>query len=245
MTMIFVMVPGVALATDTTGVHAVSLSERLLYLVKTGEPTAATEQILATMSRGHLKKSLAGDDAKKAFWINIYNAWFQILAARGKRNPEIFRQKLVTIAGISLSLEEIEQGMLRKDYKRLRGLKLEGSFSKKIIRQFAVRHVDYRIHFALNCGAVSCPPIAFYTQIHIGQQLDMATKTFLAGATVIDHELKKLVVTPLMHWYKEDFKGEGDIRALIGRVLRQKTDGYAIFFSEYNWKEDLRNFTKE
>jgi dihydroxyacid dehydratase/phosphogluconate dehydratase len=54
-----------------------------------------------------------------------------------------------------------------------------------------------------------------------------------------------MVVTPLMDWYKEDFTGAGGIPAIINAVLKQNVAGYAITFSEYNWKEDLRNFTKE
>jgi hypothetical protein len=239
------IIPIAAFANDTSKVEVLKLSEELLYKVKTGEPTLEAEHSLAALRKKDLKKSLINDAAKKTFWINMYNAWFQILAAKGKRNPEIFQEKLIVIAGIRLSLEEIEQGILRKDYKRLRSLKLPGSFSKKVIRQLAVQDVDYRIHFALNCGAVSCPPIAFYTYDRIDKQLDLATKTFLKGNTTIDHAAKKLVVTPLMDWYKEDFNGLNGIRGVITALLKENVDGYAISFSEYNWKEDLRNFMKE
>ena len=39
----------------------------------------------------------------------------------------------------------------------------------------AVDVIDFRIHFALNCGAKSCPPIAFYSYDKINDQLDLAT----------------------------------------------------------------------
>jgi hypothetical protein len=236
---------GTVFANDSSARRVLQLSETLLYQVKTGDSTAPTEQLLAALSKRSLQKALPDDAAKKTFWINLYNAWFQILAARGHRNPNIFQQKLIPVAGLTLSLEEIEQGILRKDFKRLRSLKLPGSFSKKILRRLAVRQVDCRIHFALNCGAVSCPPIAFYTYSRIHQQLEQATKIFLEGNTIIDHQLKKMIVTPLMDWYQEDFTGPNSVPALIGSVLKQNVTGYAITFSEYNWKEDLRNFIKE
>ncbi|MBA2423287.1 MAG: DUF547 domain-containing protein [Chitinophagales bacterium] len=40
--------------------------------------------------------------------------------------------------------------------------------------------LNYRIHFALNCGGVSCPAIAFYKPGNIHIQLDDSMKAFLA-----------------------------------------------------------------
>jgi thiol-disulfide isomerase/thioredoxin len=34
------------------------------------------------------------------------------------------------------------------------------------------KKVDYRIHFALNCGAKSCPPIVYYSPEKLDQQLE-------------------------------------------------------------------------
>ena len=47
---------------------------------------------------------------------------------------------------------------------------------------------DPRIHFALNCGAVSCPPIAVYEGESLDEQLDIATEGFLEGNTIVDKE---------------------------------------------------------
>lgn len=44
-----------------------------------------------------------------------------------------------------------------------------------------VDKAGYRIHFALNCGAKSCPPIAFYKPRQMDRQLEMATKPYLEG----------------------------------------------------------------
>merc|ERR1719184_519606 len=40
--------------------------------------------------------------------------------------------------------------------------------------------LDPRLHFALNCGARSCPPIRIYTEERINSQLEMATESFLS-----------------------------------------------------------------
>ena len=44
--------------------------------------------------------------------------------------------------------------------------------------------------FALNCGAKSCPPIAFYNAADIDAQLDLATQAFLEGESEFDDEQK-------------------------------------------------------
>ncbi len=113
---------------------------------------------------------LYNDDAIKTFWINIYNAWFQILATREKKkSPEIFTGKLITIADTKFSLDDIEHGILRRYRWKLSRGYLPELFPGRLIKQLAVAKIDYRIHFALNCGAKSCPPIAFYTYFNINK----------------------------------------------------------------------------
>lgn len=63
------------------------LSERFLYAVKTEEPTTAIEAELQSIDIQRIKDGLNNDDAIKTFWVNMYNAWFQILAGREKNDP--------------------------------------------------------------------------------------------------------------------------------------------------------------
>jgi hypothetical protein len=212
-----------------------------LYNVKTETPTAEIEAALSGMSKRKLLKGLSNDDAKKTFWVNMYNAWYQLLAGREKmKSPAIFNERKIPVAGTLFSLEEIEQGILRNDLQRLDN---ENTGGKKLLRKLAVSKADYRIHFALNCGAKSCPPIAFYTYASIDKQLDVATRSFLRNNTTIDDTRKEVTVTQLMKWYITDFGGEEGILAIIKKVIQKDVSGYTILFSEYNWQEDLRNFT--
>jgi Protein of unknown function, DUF547 len=226
--------------TDTALIH---LSERLLYYVKTDEPTATIEATLYSLDKKRLTAGLSNDDAKKTFWLNVYNAWYQLLASRGSKNPGIFTEKLIPIAGIQLSLEEIEQGILRKDYRKLRKADTTGSFSKQQIKLFAVSKIDYRIHFALNCGAKSCPPIAFYSYNRLTQQLDLATRSFLISNTTINEVQKEISASQLMEWYKTDFGGKKGTLALIGKIFKKDVSSYSLLFAPYNWEEALGNFT--
>ena len=68
------------------------------------------------------------------------------------------------VGGLFFTLDEIEHGVLRcnkghpKDQKPM--------FSDEEARKsLALSSLDPRIHFALNCGATSCPPIRFLLDI--------------------------------------------------------------------------------
>jgi hypothetical protein len=219
------------------------LSETFLYQVKTETSTAEIELKLASIDRQLLIDGLDNDDAIKTFWVNMYNAWYQILAVREKQTrPKIFTGKMIPIAGVVFSLDDIEHGILRKyRWKYSKGY-LPKFFPGRLIKQLAVAEIDYRIHFALNCGAKSCPPIAFYTYKHIDKQLDLAAKSFLTTETEIDDVSKTVYVTKIMDWFRGDFNGKKGIKKIIKQFLKMDISDYRIEFKPYNWDEALHNF---
>ncbi|MEO6915180.1 MAG: DUF547 domain-containing protein [Chitinophagaceae bacterium] len=221
----------------------IKLSEQLLYNVKTEESTIALEKALAGMERKRLIDGLNNDDAIKTFWINMYNAWFQILATREKKKrPEIFTGKLINIAQMKFSLDDIEHGILRRYRWKLSKGYLPKLFPGKLIKQLAVSKIDYRIHFALNCGAKSCPPIAFYTYSNIDKQLDIAARSFLNSETTFDDAKKEITVSKIMNWFIADFGGKNGIRRIIKEKLKRDVTGYHIRFKPYDWAAELAKF---
>jgi len=91
------------------------ISEQLLLAVKSNQPHDDFLIQLASYSIKKLEGDLNHDKAKKAFWINIYNAFFQIFRKfNGIDKPAIYREKLIHIAGEKLSLDDVEHGILRK-----------------------------------------------------------------------------------------------------------------------------------
>jgi len=225
---------------DTT---LLKLSEDLLYNVKVKEPTTMLELALVKMDMQKLISGLNNDDAIKTFWVNMYNAWYQILAVREKlKRPEIFTGSKINIAGKKFSLDDIEHGILRKYRWKYSMGYLPKFFPGKLIKQLAVSKIDYRIHFALNCGATSCPSIAFYSYEHIDRQLDLATKSFLSTETEFDENRKELKVTKIMDWFRGDFGGKNGIKKIIKNVLQRDVNHYTIKFKPYNWDEALHNF---
>lgn len=218
------------------------LSERLLLAVKRGKNSNALESTLADYSSKRFRNALSSEDEKKAFWINVYNACFLLLRQRGSSKPNIYTSKLINIAGIHFSLDDIEHGVLRRfRYKYSLGF-LPQLFVPKHIRQLAVKQLDFRIHFALNCGAKSCPPIAFYSAEHIEEQLSLATLSFLESETDINEQEQTVHVSTLFKWYWADFGRRKGVNHLIKQALNQDVSNLKLKFKPYNWDEDLSNF---
>lgn len=223
-----------------------NLSGELLYKVKIKADSKEVEKALSGLTYNQLFKGLNNDAAKKTFWVNMYNAWYQILAIRlNKTRPKIFTEQLIPVAGLSLSLDDIEHGILRKYRWKWSMGYLPQFLPQKVIKELAVDSIDYRIHFALNCGAKSCPPIAFYRYDKIEQQLDMATVAFIKGESEIDESKKRIITSKILSWFKGDFGGSNGIRAIMTKVFKRDFTGYSFQFNDYNWDADLANFEKE
>ena len=220
------------------------IAEQLLLAVKMQETSAALVEDLMQIELSMLHLELDNDERKKAFWINIYNAFFQILRKEKQlQKPEIFRGRHLEIAGQPFSLDDVEHGILRRfRYKYSLGY-LANPFVSNLIKQLAVSKVDYRIHFALNCGAKSCPPIAFYNSDKIEQQLELATISFLEGETQVDQDKKEIHTTSLFQWYLGDFGGVAGVRTIIQETLNIDIKGFKIIYNPYSWEEQLDNYT--
>jgi hypothetical protein len=106
--------------------------------------------------------------------------------------------------------------------------------------------MDPRIHFALVCGARSCPPIAFYEADQIDFQLDLAAAGFINGPRVkIEPEEMSLSLSMIFKWYRADF-GEGRdgvIDTLLRFLdkgdkkdfLRKNRDRVRVRYLPYDW----------
>lgn len=183
-------------------------------------------------------------DEAKAFWINCYNGYFQLLAHQGVEKPDIFKKDLIFIAKHALSLDDIEHGILRKLRVKAAMGYIKSPFYNDMIKKWAMEEMDPRIHFALNCGAVSCPPIAFYQPEQIQQQLDTATASFLESETTIIDREKEVHISKLFKWYQGDFGGEMGIQRFLlhHEAIQPKHMDYKIRYKEYSWEQKLRNF---
>jgi len=221
-----------------------SNAEELLLAVKMGKDTATLLERMHSFTLKELLDELDNDNKKKAFWINCYNAFYQILRKELKLPKEkIYFEKVIQIAGQEFSLDEIEHGILRRyKFKYALGF-ISNPFAPTRIKQLAVNDLDYRIHFALNCGAKSCPPIAFYKSADLDYQLDTATQSFLEGETKYDDANKELHTTALFQWFRFDFGGTKGIREIYKKQMDKDVSGYTIKYNKYSWDELLDNYS--
>ena len=220
-----------------------SSTATLLYAVKTGKPTSEHIQTIAAFNADSLSLNLATDEAKKAFWLNLYNAWFQLLAVKyPDAGKKIFSLKEIPVAGHMYSLDQIEHGILRRYRWKYSLGYLPNLFTKSAIRKMAVKTIDYRIHFALNCGAKSCPAIAFYSPEKIEQELELATKVFLQQETVIDEAATTVTTTRIIQWFIGDFGGRKKVLALLSTIIGKDLSGYRLQFAPYDWSKQLLYF---
>jgi hypothetical protein len=219
------------------------ISEELLLALKTNKPFELLVQNISAINRNSLDTELNNDQKKKAFWINVYNSYFLILRKHQNIDKtKIYTDKLINIAGQTMSLDDIEHGILRK-YRIKKSLGyLPNWFAPRWIKHWAVDDLDYRIHFALNCGAVSCPPIAFYNSDRINQQLETATHSFLESEIKINDVEKNAEISKLFLWYLGDFGGKPGTRKIINKYIGKDISGYSITYSTYDFSEDLDNF---
>lgn len=218
------------------------LSEKLLFAVKTNVPTYLFVGELSDLNIDALEV-LENDHQKMAFWINIYNAFYQILA---KNNPNIDKKvyglKEIDIAQQTFSLDDIEHGILRCGHHKYSLGFLKNQRRYRLFKKLQPSLLDYRIHFALNCGAKSCPPIAFYSAENLEQELDLATQGFLESETSFYHSEKTMIVSRLLLWFYNDFGRKQGIYKMVAKYLDQSVEGYKVQYHSYDWTPTLGEF---
>ena len=225
----------------------VALSQDFIYAAKTGEGADAFAEKLRGLDNATLKASLQTDTEKKAFWINVYNGFTQYFLRQDpeqyRNRNKFFRKKQITVAGKNFSLDDIEHGILRRSKVKWSLGYLNKWFPGKTEKSLRVNTIDYRIHFALNCGAKSCPPIAFYAPEKLEQQLEMATKSYLLSEVELN-EAKNFVYLPaIMGWFRRDFGGKKGMRNLLLKHGYTTVNASTkIRFKDYDWNLFLDNY---
>lgn len=174
-----------------------------------------------------------------AFFINVYNALIvHAIAARGAPSNLLERLRFYSaakyeIGGFLLSAQEIEDGILRANSPSaaslgpligIPSLSL-GPFAGTDTRQRAiVAPMDARVHFAINCGAHSCPPIRVYTPENLDNELQAASASYVSQEIEVD-EVRRLVTLPkLFQYYAPDF---GETKAGLLRTAQEFSEGEA------------------
>ncbi|MGB6150367.1 MAG: DUF547 domain-containing protein, partial [Pricia sp.] len=185
-----------------------ALSEQFLKNIIDGKSTNDIRAQLYGTTLEALEAGLTTDDQKLAFWINIYNAYIQVILTE---NPELyddrrefFKKEQIPIAGRQISFAKIEHGIIRKSQWELGGGLIRKWFPNKFERKLRVEERDYHIHFALNCGAKDCPPVAIYEADRLDEQFDTGTRAYLTRVSEYNPDKKEVKTTPLFSWFRGD-----------------------------------------
>ncbi len=181
-----------------------------------------------------------------AFWINAYN-YFMIRHILNER-PEgqlissvrdygslfdpfrVFGETRFDVGGELYSLRQIELDILLGDEFRDRGWK------------------DARIHFAVNCASVGCPPLRrqLFSAEQLDDMLDDNTRIALDTPLHLKLEHGRLQLTSLFDWYQADFVEErGSVTDFIRRhgsaqAAAAAASATRIEFIDYDWRLNTR-----
>ena len=116
------------------------------------------------------------------------------------------------------------------------------SFENDVIRPAARRRNDPRIHFALNCSALSCPvlPRTPFTAAGLDAELERETRAFFARPENfrVDAATRTLWLSELLNFYPEDFVPgvAASLPAYANRYVAQPAPlGYELRFTPYDW----------
>jgi hypothetical protein len=217
------------------------LAETLLLQVKKEEDYTQYWNLLSEISLLDLtgKEGFKHEDEKNAFWINIYNAAFQIRIKEDTTNfynkKLLFSEKFIHFKDFNLSLDNIEHGILRhSEWKYGRGL-IKQWFPSKTIKSLQIQKPDYRIHFTLNCGAMSCPPIAFYMAVNLENDFSLAEENYVISTSKYDDSKDVVYISKIFSWYKRDFGGKKGIKNLLLQYKVIPTKDVKIKYTPFNF----------
>ena len=171
-------------------------------------------------------------DEQFAFWTNLYNAKTMEIVAEKYPVKSIrdirlslsdyagpWREKIIKVMGVALSLDDIEHGIMRPIWR------------------------DPRIHYAVNCASVGCPNLQdrAYTGSALETMLEKAAREYINSARGVRFNGSKAIVSSLYDWYGDDFGDSAPdilahIRKYAGPVLADRITGVKQFSDyEYDW----------
>ena len=178
-------------------------------------------------------QGIAAPDARLAHMINAYNAlsMFNVIDSgipathAGLNKLKFFVLRQFTIGGEPLSLV---------------------AFENDVIRPFARQRGDPRVHFALNCSALSCPvlPRTPFSAAAIDAELEREARAFFARPQNfrIDAATRTVWLSEILNFYTEDFVPASSttpapsLIAYANRFAAQPAPvDYAVQFTPYDW----------
>ncbi len=185
------------------------------------------------------------ESERLALWINAYKAYtIELINRHGEResirkiNKTLglfggkgpWKERLADVAGRVWTLDEIEQEIIRK------------------------RFSEPRIHFALVCAAIGCPPLR--NEAYLGEALDRQlndqARAFLVKSPAknrIDTTEGVAYLSPIFDWYREDFPaGTAGLGGFMARFHPSgptkdllQSGRFRVEFTDYDWSLNIHD----
>jgi hypothetical protein len=195
------------------------------------------QEYLASLARAPVER--LPDAERLALWINAYNAYTIEFINRHEERSSIrninkslgfirgkgpWKERMAEAGRETWTLDEIEHEIIRPEFG------------------------EPRIHFALVCAAMGCPPLRneAFTGVDLERQLEEQARVFLAESPEknrVDPEAGRVYLSPIFDWYREDFPpGDEGLGAYLARYVpgtAEKallTSGrFRVVFTDYDW----------
>ena len=224
------------------------LPPRVNYAALTRDRAALDAAVATVNGAGTVEERSWSRAERIAFWINAYNLftlraivdhypirsqWFTLQPRNSIRQIDgVWTTLKWQAARRTVTLDDIEHRILRPEFK------------------------DPRVHFAINCASISCPPLQAepYRAAALEAQLDAAARRYLASAEGLRADGNALRVSSIFKWYGDDFverfaddalPGADRVERAIRAVVIQFGPGAAaavarnpaarLTFLDYNW----------
>ena len=190
---------------------------------------AKLDAYLKTISENAPDRKTWSKDEQLAYWINAYNAFTVKLivdnypvesikdlgpALKIPMIKDVWHYKFFKIGGEESSLDEIEHSILRKEFE------------------------EPRIHFAINCASVSCPPLLneAFEAATIDSQLDKVAKGFINDSSRNKITPNAIQISSIFSWFKGDFTKNGSLIDFLNKYSTVKIKSDAkVSHLDYDW----------
>ena len=226
------------------------LSIDLLLRLRKGEDCKELIKRLAQINPVELLSELSNDEKRKAFWINIYNAFIIIFLKSDPRMLDnqqhrylLFHKKKLIIGNHKLSLNDIIHGILRHSKVWWAKGYLSKLFANRFEKKFRTQIFDNRIHFAINYGSKSSPPIRIYNSAEINHQLDLSANLFMDSEVRFFEEENIVTIPQIFNWYAADFEGKNGILSFLKKYEKIPWNSTpVIIYIPFSWMPEIGNF---
>ncbi len=173
-----------------------------------------------------------------AFWINTYNAHTI------KKVINEYPLKSIRELDKAFGLKTVfEQGFIRMEAHHPDGKDEKLSLNEIEHGILRARFEDARVHAAINCASISCPPLLneAFVAARLDEQLDAQMKAFVhdAARNELDVAEGEARLSQIFDWFAGDFERDaGSVREYLARYAPELSDFLAdakLKSLKYDW----------